>query len=92
MHPRGDVPPRRIAMVFQDALGSLDPRWNIGRSIAEPVAAFGLRTGKVAVNSEPMPHPALPEGGCKASGFGRELGPDAVEACLETQSLLIRLR
>lgn len=51
-----------------------------------------LHTGKVAINSEPMPYPALPEGGCKASGYGRELGPDAVDDCLETQSMLIRLR
>lgn len=54
-------------------------------------AAPRLHTGKVAINSEPMPYPALPEGGCKASGYGRELGPDAVDDCLETQSLLIRL-
>lgn len=50
-----------------------------------------LQTGKVAINAEPMPYPALPEGGCKASGYGRALGPDAVDDCLETQSLLIRL-
>jgi peptide/nickel transport system ATP-binding protein len=42
-------PPRRIAMVFQDALGSLDPRWSIGRSISEPIASFKLRTGKTGV-------------------------------------------
>ncbi len=61
MHPRGGLlgglrgllapspQRRRIAMVFQDAFGSLDPRWSIGRSIAEPVASFRLRTGKVGV-------------------------------------------
>jgi len=42
-------PTRRVAMVFQDPAGSLDPRWSIGRSIAEPIAAFGLRTGKIGV-------------------------------------------
>jgi peptide/nickel transport system ATP-binding protein len=42
-------PRRRIAMVFQDPVGSLDPRWGIGRSICEPIAAFKLRTGKVGI-------------------------------------------
>ena len=58
MHPRLGLlqelfapppPVRRIAMVFQDAAGSLDPRWSVGRSIAEPIVAFGLRTGRVGV-------------------------------------------
>jgi peptide/nickel transport system ATP-binding protein len=50
--PRLLAPPpprRRVAMVFQDAAGSLDPRWGIGRSISEPIVAFGLRTGRVGV-------------------------------------------
>ena len=54
MHPgRGlfATPPlhRRAAMVFQDPRGSLDPRWSIGRSIAEPINAYRLRTGKVGI-------------------------------------------
>ena len=32
-----------------------------------------LRVGKVSVNNEPMPYPALPEGGRKASGYGLSL-------------------
>jgi len=51
-----------------------------------------LTTGKVAVNTPPLPYPALPEGGRKASGYGRDLGEDAVAGFLETKSLLIRLR
>ena len=58
MHPgRGPLgglfakssPHRRAAMVFQDPRGSLDPRWSIGRSIAEPIKAYRLRTGKVGI-------------------------------------------
>ena len=58
MHPRAlglggffarRPPLRRAAMVFQDPLGSLDPRWGIGRSVAEPIAGFRLRTGAVGI-------------------------------------------
>ncbi|WP_421580287.1 ATP-binding cassette domain-containing protein, partial [Shinella sp. M31] len=32
-----DAAPIRLQMVFQDPIGSLNPRWRIGRSIAEPM-------------------------------------------------------
>jgi peptide/nickel transport system ATP-binding protein len=60
---RGGGPPR-IAMVFQDALGSLDPRWSIGRSIAEPVLSLRLRAGGAAARAravETMAAVGLPE-------------------------------
>jgi len=46
--------PRRIAMVFQDALGSLDPRWSIGRSIAEPIRSLHRRAGGAAVRDRAL--------------------------------------
>lgn len=49
-----------------------------------------IRSGKVAVNTEPIPLPCLPEGGRKASGYGRDLGEESFESCLETKSVLIR--
>lgn len=50
-----------------------------------------IRCGKVSVNTEGFPYPALPEGGCKQSGFGRDLGPAGLEGYLETKSVLIQV-
>lgn len=49
-----------------------------------------IKSGKVAVNTNPIPYPGLPEGGRRASGYGRDLGLEAVEGFLETKSVLIR--
>lgn len=49
-----------------------------------------IRSGKVAVNTEPLPWPGLPEGGRRASGYGRDLGEESFESFLETKSVLVR--
>ncbi len=49
-----------------------------------------IRSGKIMVNTEGFPHPALPEGGFKESGFGKDLGYEAIEGFLETKSVLLR--
>jgi len=49
-----------------------------------------LRSGKVTVNTDSIPHPALPEGGVKDSGYGRDLGEEAIASFLETKAVLIR--
>lgn len=46
-----------------------------------------LRTGQVGVNGLELT-PAVPFGGYKMSGFGREGGPEGVRAFLETKAIL----
>ena len=49
-----------------------------------------LKAGFVAINTDAVPHPALPQGGFKASGVGKDLSVEAVESCLDTKTVLIR--
>ncbi|MCX4903985.1 aldehyde dehydrogenase [Streptomyces sp. NBC_00878] len=45
-----------------------------------------VRTGTIGVNRY-LPDPVAPFGGVKASGLGRELGPEGMQAYLQPQSL-----
>ncbi|MFE4540335.1 aldehyde dehydrogenase [Streptomyces scopuliridis] len=45
-----------------------------------------VQTGTIGVNRY-LPDPGAPFGGFKASGLGRELGPEGMQAYLQTQSL-----
>ncbi|TDO11712.1 acyl-CoA reductase-like NAD-dependent aldehyde dehydrogenase [Mycobacterium sp. BK086] len=48
--------------------------------------AKGVRSGTVGINHY-LPDPTAPFGGVKASGLGRELGPEGLAAYLETKSI-----
>jgi acyl-CoA reductase-like NAD-dependent aldehyde dehydrogenase len=61
---------------------------NVAR--AHRVAAR-LQAGIVWVNDWAMLDPAMPFGGVKASGFGRENGPEALESYTKVKSVLISL-
>jgi acyl-CoA reductase-like NAD-dependent aldehyde dehydrogenase len=47
-----------------------------------------VRTGTIGVNRY-LPDPAAPFGGVKASGLGRELGPEGLAAYLRTQTVYL---
>jgi aldehyde dehydrogenase (NAD+) len=52
--------------------------------------AAELRAGTVWVNTYNLFDPVVPFGGYKMSGWGRECGPDAVDAYLHTKSVWLR--
>jgi len=51
--------------------------------------AAGIRAGAVFVNMPAIPDPTAPWGGFKASGWGREMGPYAIEAYTEVKGIWI---
>ncbi|TSA79801.1 aldehyde dehydrogenase [Deinococcus detaillensis] len=53
--------------------------------------ARDLHAGTVWVNTYQILSPTLPFGGFKQSGLGRELGPQALDAYLETKSIIVDL-
>ncbi|MER5183517.1 aldehyde dehydrogenase family protein [Streptomyces sp. NPDC002896] len=53
--------------------------------------AARLQAGIVWVNDWAMLDPAIPFGGVKQSGFGREYGPEALEAYTKVKSVVISL-
>jgi len=53
--------------------------------------ARAIKAGTVWVNTYNLYDPSLPFGGFKQSGFGRELGQEAIEGFLETKSVWIDL-
>lgn len=62
---------------------------DVGR--AHRVAA-ALKAGTVWVNTYNVYHPASPFGGFRESGFGRELGADAIDHYLEKKSVWINTK
>lgn len=86
-----DEPEEAILLANDNSYGLASYVWthNIGTALS---VAARLKSGKVAINTAAPPYPSIPEGGCKASGYGRDQGLESVEGCLETKVIFIQTR
>ncbi|KJL23426.1 Phenylacetaldehyde dehydrogenase [Microbacterium oxydans] len=75
-----------IRLANDTAYGLAGSLWteNLGRGVR---VARGVRSGVLSVNSHSSVRYSTPFGGMKASGLGRELGPDAAEHFAETKNV-----
>lgn len=76
-----------VALANDSAYGLSGSIWtpDTDRAVA---LARRLRTGTVGINSKKILDFGAPFGGFRMSGIGRELGPEGIDACLETTSIL----
>jgi phenylacetaldehyde dehydrogenase len=86
-----DEPDEAIHLANDNSYGLASYVWTSNVGTALSVAAR-LKSGKVAINTVAPPYPSLPEGGRKASGYGRDQGLESIDGCLETKVILIQTR
>jgi phenylacetaldehyde dehydrogenase len=86
-----DEPEEAIQLANDNSYGLASYVWtrNIGTALS---VAARLKSGKVAINTTAPPYPSIPEGGRKASGYGRDQGLESIDGCLETKAILVQTR
>jgi phenylacetaldehyde dehydrogenase len=86
-----DEPEEAIHLANDNSYGLASYVWtrNIGTALS---VAARLKSGKVAINTAAPPYPSIPEGGRKASGYGRDQGLESIDGCLETKVILVQTR
>jgi len=86
-----DEPEEAIAMANDNAYGL--SAYVYARDMSEALTtSTRLQAGRVLVNGAPPPYPSIPEGGRKASGYGRDQGPESLDGYLDTKVILVTTR
>ncbi|MDQ3627529.1 MAG: aldehyde dehydrogenase family protein [Actinomycetota bacterium] len=77
-----------VAMANDSAYGLSGSIWtrDVGRALR---VSRGVEAGNLSVNSHASVRYSTPFGGFKASGLGRELGPDALDSFTEVKNVFI---
>jgi aldehyde dehydrogenase (NAD+) len=77
-----------VALANDSPFGLSGSVWTADAERGVAVASR-IRTGTCAINSGVVVEPRNPFGGFKSSGVGREMGPEGVEAYLETRTVVL---
>ncbi len=83
-------PEEIVASANNTAYGLMAAVWTRDISRAHSLARR-IKSGKVTINCYGTGDPALPFGGYKQSGWGREMGHDVLELYTETKSVVVKL-